>query len=32
MLTTDCEVIRQDCLCYLMERFGDQLAAVEGRD
>ncbi len=21
MLTTDCELIRQDCLCYLMERY-----------
>lgn len=25
MLTTDSEVIRQDCLCYLMERFDQQL-------
>jgi succinylglutamate desuccinylase len=32
MLTTDCEVIRQDCLCYLMERFGQQLAVAEAAD
>lgn len=25
MLTLDETVIRQDCLCYLMERYGDQL-------
>lgn len=25
MLTKDIEVIRQDCLCYLMERYGDHL-------
>ena len=27
MLTKDIEVIRQDCLCYLMERYGDHLTA-----
>lgn len=26
MLTCDPEVIRQDCLCYLMERYNDHLA------
>ena len=26
MLTRDREVIRQDCLCYLMERYNDHLA------
>ena len=26
MLTKDIEVIRQDCLCYLMERYGSHLA------
>lgn len=26
MLTRDCRVIRQDCLCYLMERYGDHLS------
>jgi succinylglutamate desuccinylase len=26
MLTKDVEVIRQDCLCYLMERYGDHLS------
>lgn len=26
MLTCDAEVIRQDCLCYLMERYNDHLA------
>lgn len=26
MLTKDIEVIRQDCLCYLMERYGDHLS------
>jgi succinylglutamate desuccinylase len=25
MLTKDIDVIRQDCLCYLMERYGDKL-------
>jgi hypothetical protein len=27
MLTTDAIVIRQDCLCYLMERYNDHLPA-----
>ena len=26
MLTCDPTVIRQDCLCYLMERYNDHLA------
>jgi hypothetical protein len=25
MLTKNIDVIRQDCLCYLMERYGDKL-------
>ncbi|MES9899827.1 MAG: M14 family metallopeptidase [Sedimenticola sp.] len=25
MLTKDCRVVRQDCLCYLMERYNDHL-------
>jgi hypothetical protein len=26
MLTKDLDVIRQDCLCYLMERYGSHLS------
>lgn len=26
MITRDCRVIRQDCFCYLMERYNDHLA------
>jgi len=26
MLTKDISVIRQDCLCYLMERYSDHLS------
>jgi succinylglutamate desuccinylase len=29
MLTKDTEVIRQDCLCYLMERYGSHLNEIE---
>ncbi|MCW9021542.1 MAG: peptidase M14, partial [Sedimenticola sp.] len=25
MITRDCRVIRQDCFCYLMERYNDHL-------
>jgi succinylglutamate desuccinylase len=32
MLTKDINVIRQDCLCYLMERYGDMLPAVKQAD
>ena len=30
MLTTNSEVIRQDCLCYLMERYNSHLHDAEG--
>jgi hypothetical protein len=29
MLTRDEQVIRQDCLCYLMERYNDHLVVQQ---